>query len=143
VSLAKINDATLCLLNRERTSRGRRKLSVNGRLAAAARAHAVDMVKRHYFDHTAPGGVSFVRRIMRRDYAQPGDGWRVGENLAWGSHDLATPRMIVRSWMNSPGHRANILNGNFREIGIGVARGAPEAGVGRAATYATEFGARF
>jgi uncharacterized protein YkwD len=143
VGLSEIKDATLCLLNRERTSRDRRKLTGNDRLAGAARSHALDMVERGYFAHTAPGGVDFVRRIMRRDYVQPGDGWAVGENLAWGSYELATPREIVRSWMDSPPHRANILNGRYKEIGIGVARGAPERGVARAATYVTEFGARF
>jgi uncharacterized protein YkwD len=67
----------------------------------------------------------------------------VGENIAWGSQELATPRSIVNGWMHSPGHRANILNRRFREIGIGVSRGAPEPGFDRAATYATDFGARF
>ena len=143
VTLSEIKGATLCLLNRQRTSRGKRKLSHNASLGGAARAHAVDMIQRNYFDHTAPGGVDFVRRIMRRDYVQPGDGWTVGENLAWGSQELATPREIVRSWMDSPAHRANILSSRFREIGIGVARGAPERDISRAATYATEFGSRF
>ena len=50
-------------------------------------------------------------------------------------------KSIVRSWMHSPGHRANILNPAFREIGIGVVTGAPEAGTEHAATYATSFGA--
>ena len=51
--------------------------------------------------------------------------------------------MIMRLWMNSPGHRANILNGSFREIGIGVAYDAPVAGGGKpVGTYTTDFGAR-
>jgi uncharacterized protein YkwD len=100
------------------------------------------MVRRRYFDHTAPGGVSFVDRIMRQDYVHAGQGWTLGENLAWGSYQLATPASIVRSWMHSPPHRANILNRHFHEIGIGVANGAPTAGVENAATYATSFGTR-
>ena len=138
-----IKDATLCLLNRRRAAHGIRKLRHNQRLAKAARAHAADMVRRDYFAHTAPGGVSFVDRIMRQDYVSPGQGWTVGENLAWGSYRLATPKAIVRSWMHSSGHRANILNRRFREIGIGVVRGAPAPGVEHAATYATSFGTRF
>src|SRR5438128_1825537 len=67
---------------------------------------------------------------------------RLRENIAWGSLDWATPRAIMRSWMNSPPHRANILNRSFRDIGIGVARGAPVSGVSNAATYVTDFGAR-
>jgi uncharacterized protein YkwD len=101
------------------------------------------MVRRDYFDHTAPGGVSFVDRIMRQDYVGPGQGWTLGENLAWGSYRLATPKAIVRSWMHSWGHRANILNPRFREIGIGVVSGAPEPGTHQAATYAASFGTRF
>ena len=73
----------------------------------------------------------------------PGEGWTLGENLAWGSYQLATPKSIVRSWMHSPGHRANILNADFHEIGVGVVEGAPEPGVESAATYATSFGTRF
>lgn len=141
-SSAEIRNATLCLLNRRRAEHDRGKLRHNRRLARAAEAHARDMVRRDYFAHTAPGGVSFVDRIMRQDYVDPGQGWALGENLAWGSHGLANPRAIVRSWMHSPGHRANILNRRFREIGIGVVRGAPVPGTDHAATYATSFGTR-
>ena len=63
----------------------------------------------------------------------------LGENLAWGSHNLATPRSIVRGWMKSPGHRANMLQPQFRHIGIGIVRAAP-TGANNAATYAAEFG---
>jgi len=143
VSKATVKRATLCLLNKRRKAHGRRALKTNKRLAKAARKHARDMVERDYFSHTAPGGVSFVDRIMRQDYVDPGQGWTLGENLAWGSYQLATPKSIVRSWMRSPGHRANILNPRFREIGIGVVRGAPEPGTDSAATYATSFGTRF
>ena len=141
-SSAKIRAATLCLLNRKRAAHGARKLRENQRLAKAARKHAADMVRRDYFAHTAPGGVSFVDRIMKQDYVKNGQGWVLGENLAWGSYQLATPKSIVRSWMHSPGHKANILNRRFREIGIGVVNGAPVPGTSHAATYATSFGTR-
>ena len=143
LSNAQVKRATLCLLNHRRAAHGRRALRPNRRLARAARKHARDMVVRNYFSHTAPGGVSFVDRIMRQDYVNPGQGWTLGENLAWGSYQLATPRSIVRSWMHSPGHRANILNTRFREIGVGVVTGSPEPGTEHAATYATSFGTRF
>jgi uncharacterized protein YkwD len=143
VSQKTVKRTTLCLLNHQRKLHGRRGLEPNRKLARAARKHARDMVERQYFSHTAPGGVSFVDRIMRQDYVNPGEGWTLGENLAWGSYQLATPKSIVQSWMHSPGHRANILNSGFHEIGIGVVRGAPESGVESAATYATSFGTRF
>jgi uncharacterized protein YkwD len=143
LSNATVKRTTLCLLNRQRRLHHRRALKANRRLARAARRHARDMVRRRYFSHTTPTGVDFVDRIMRQDYVDPGQGWTLGENLAWGSFQLATPKSIVRSWMRSPGHRANILSPRFREIGIGVVAGAPAAGTDHAATYATTFGARF
>ena len=143
VSNKTVKQTTLCLLNHRRRVHGRHALKPNRRLARAAHRHARDMVQRNYFSHTSPGGASFVDRIMRQDYVDPGEGWTLGENLAWGSYQLATPKSIVRSWMHSPGHRANILNPAFREIGIGVVTGAPEAGTDHAATYATSFGRRF
>lgn len=136
--------ATLCLLNDERSRRGIRQVATDAGLALAADRHARDMVARAYFAHDSPGGLSFVARILRSGYARAGSpGWVLGENLAWGSGELATPRSIVTSWMRSPGHRANVLNDTFRDIGVAVAPGAPQSGVsGPAATYATEYGRR-
>jgi uncharacterized protein YkwD len=135
--------ATLCQLNRERAHHGLAQLKLNKRLARAARRHARDMARRNYFSHDTLGGGSFVDRIRREGYLKGAHSWTVGENLAWGSRGLSRPRVIMRMWMNSPGHRANILNGSFREIGIGVAYDAPVAGgANPAGTYATDFGAR-
>ena len=99
------------------------------------------MVRHDYFAHNALSGQTFVDRIMRTHYVPAASSWFLGENLAWGSRAEATPRQIVRAWMASPGHRHNILQGHFREIGIAIVAGAPVRGVRRAATYATEFGA--
>jgi len=138
-----IRDATLCLLNAQRAQQGLRSLAPNRRLALAAKRHAQDMVARDYFSHDSLDGRDFVTRIVRASYVRRGDGgWTLGENLAWGSYELATPSAIVDAWMNSPGHRANILNGRFREIGFGLAVGAPIPDDAAAATYATEFGTR-
>jgi uncharacterized protein YkwD len=134
--------STLCVLNAERERYGLRPLRLNKRLSRASRRHARDMARRNYFSHDSVGGASFVDRIRRTGYLSDVRSWTVGENIAWGSHSLATPRSIGRAWMNSPGHRANILSRQFREIGIGVAYGAPVGGGGEAATYATDFGAR-
>jgi uncharacterized protein YkwD len=143
VSTTTLSSATLCLVNRERTKRGRVKLRHNSRLAAAALRHARDMATRDYFAHDSPTGTDFLDRIQSTGYLAPANAWEVGENLAWGSGSLATPRAIVAGWMRSPGHRANILKRAFREAGIGVVRGAPVSGAGpNAATYANEFGVR-
>jgi uncharacterized protein YkwD len=129
---------TLCLLNRERASRGIRALRSDGKLARAARGHARDMVARRYFSHDSRSGASFATRIKRTGWTRSRRSWTVGENIGWGGGSLSTPREMVRAWMNSSGHRANILSRAFDEIGIGIANGAPTGGNG--ATYATDFG---
>jgi uncharacterized protein YkwD len=135
--------ATRCLLNKKRMQHGLRKLRGNGRLHRAAGRHTVDMARRHYFSHTSISGASFLDRIRRTGYLRRTRGWSVGENIAWGTGELSTPRSIVRAWMKSSGHRANILNGRFREIGIGISFGAPVRSSTRpAATYTTDFGVR-
>ncbi|MEA2454362.1 MAG: hypothetical protein QOI45_624 [Thermoleophilaceae bacterium] len=135
--------ATLCELNRERAHHGLRRLTLNKKLSRAARRHARDMARRNYFSHDTLGGGSFVDRIRAEGYLKDAHSWVVGENLAWGSRGLSRPRVIMRMWMNSDGHRANILNASFREIGIGTAYDAPVAHGGTpAGTYATDFGSR-
>ena len=135
--------ATLCALNRERVHYGLRKLKLNEKLSRASRHHAHDMARRNYFSHDTLGGGSFLDRIRRTGYLRNAHSWIVGENLAWGSKGYSRPQVIMRMWMNSPGHRANILNGSFREIGIGVAYDAPVPHGGHpAGTYATDFGAK-
>jgi uncharacterized protein YkwD len=135
--------ATLCVLNAQRARLGVRPLRLDRRLSRAARRHARDMARRNYFSHDSLGGASFVDRIRRAGYLRRARSWTVGENLAWGTGRRSSPRSILAGWMNSPGHRANILNGSFSELGIGLAKGAPIRGGGRrAATYATDFGSR-
>ena len=87
--------ATLCQLNRERAHHGLRRLTLNKRLARAARRHARDMARRNYFSHDTLGGGSFVDRIRRAGYLQGRERWIVGENLAWGT--AATWRARARS----------------------------------------------
>jgi uncharacterized protein YkwD len=138
ISAQQARDATLCLLNNERRSRGIRPLKDNSRLDLASQRHANDMSAHNYFAHG-----DFVGRIRSVRYLKNARGWTVGENIAWGSWDFASPAAIVNGWMHSPGHKANILNGGFHEIGLGVARGAPEKGQQHAGTYVTDFGTRF
>lgn len=134
------NATTLCLINRERSKQGLRALRSNGKLALAARRHSSDMARNDYFGHDSRDGSRFSARIARTGWMKGRSGWTVGENLAWGSGNLATPRAIVRAWMGSPGHRRNILQPRFRLIGIGIVAGAPVRGAHHAATYTTDFG---
>ncbi|HEV3002144.1 MAG TPA: CAP domain-containing protein, partial [Solirubrobacteraceae bacterium] len=70
-------------------------------------------------------------------------GWSVGENIAWGSGTLSSPAGIVAAWMASPGHKENLLNPTYREIGIGIVPGSPRSPeMAGAATYTTDFGTR-
>ncbi len=137
IAVADAKAATLCLLNGIRRDHHLRPFRENGRLSLASQRHSNAMVARRFFAHG-----DFVGRIRATRYLRGTRGWTVGENIAWGSWDYATPRETVKGWMHSPPHRANILNGRFRHIGIGIARGAPESGFARAATYTTDFGAR-
>jgi uncharacterized protein YkwD len=137
ISLHKAQVATLCLLNNQRRHGGLPRLHENHRLDLASMRHARDMARRNYFEHG-----DFVGRIKRANYLDGAGAWSVGENIAWGGGSYATPAAIVKMWMDSPPHKANILSSHFHEIGIGIARGTPSARVDEGATYATDFGAR-
>jgi uncharacterized protein YkwD len=130
--------ATLCLLNQERTARGLDPLAPSATLDRAAVAYARDMVARRFFDHVSPGGGTMLDRIKAAGWV-PAGSWTAGENIAWGTGALATPAAIVDGWMHSPGHRANILNGAYGQVGIGIAAGAPQAGLDDAGTYVNDF----
>ncbi|HWT93418.1 MAG TPA: CAP domain-containing protein [Solirubrobacteraceae bacterium] len=141
LTVSQARAATVCLLNVERGRRGLAPLRHNDGLALAGQRHARDMVRRRYFSHVSRAGTPFSTRIKRTGYLRGAGRALLGENLAWGSGRLATPRQIVRTWMRSPGHRANILKPAFREVGIGVVRARPAGTNG--ATYAAEFGRRY
>jgi uncharacterized protein YkwD len=136
-----IRASILCLTNAERSQRGLVSLRENVKLRSAASRHSSDMVRDGYFAHTTPDGDTFVDRISAAGYMKRTAGWSLGENLAWGTGDVGTPRGVHDAWMRSRGHRANILRASYRELGIGVSSGVPkDAGVG--ATYTTDFGVK-
>jgi uncharacterized protein YkwD len=102
------------LVNAERTKAGCPAVAVDDRLTTAARAHSTDMAVRNYFTHNTPEGVEFATRITNAGYRWSG----AGENIAKGQR---TPTEVMSSWMNSAGHKANILNCGFKDLGVGVA----------------------
>lgn len=103
--------------NQQRTAAKLPPLTHNTTLDKAAQKKADDILARQYFDHIAPDGTGPADLVEGVGYAY----LRVGENLALGAFpDDAT---LVQAWMDSPGHRANILSARFTEIGIGLARG--------------------
>ncbi|MER7661759.1 sigma-70 family RNA polymerase sigma factor [Streptomyces sp. NPDC096193] len=108
--------AVLSLVNKERTAAGCGPLSGNARLDTAARRHSDDMAAKNYFSHTGQDDRSPGDRITAAGYQ-----WRTyGENIARGQQTAAS---VMESWMNSPGHRANILNCDFKNMGLGIHEG--------------------
>ena len=139
-SRSEVARASLCVINAERRSRGLQALGVNPQLAMAARRHSLDMVRRRYFAHTAPTGVSFVQRIRRVGYLSSAHRWLVGETLAWGWGPGASAHEIVQAWMRSPEHRRIVLTPAYREVGIGVVWGGPHRRAAPKATFTADFG---
>jgi uncharacterized protein YkwD len=107
--------AVIRLTNAERAKAGCTALRTDARLALAARRHSADMAAKGYFDHNSQDGTTPWTRMERAGYSSPG-----AENIAMGQRTAAE---VMNSWMNSPGHRANILNCKLRAIGVGIARG--------------------
>jgi uncharacterized protein YkwD len=136
-----VRAAVLCLHNQIRAQHDLPLLKDNRKLRKAAAGHATDMVQQGYFDHVSPYGETFVERILGAGYVKRADGWALGENLAWGTGEQSTAAGVMRAWMSSPGHKANLLKRSYEEIGIGVRLGVPsDDGVG--ATFTAEFGAK-
>jgi uncharacterized protein YkwD len=134
--------STVCVLNERRAAAGLRRLSIRADLSNAAASFSATMVRESFFAHRAPAGPDLVGRLTRTGYLRrTAPEWIVGENLAWARGAAATPRGLVAAWMESPGHRRNVLEPAFRDIGIGVAAGVPGAG-GDGVTVTTDFGAR-
>jgi uncharacterized protein YkwD len=98
------------------------------------------MVDAGFFSHTDPSGATFDRRFGASGYLAHAVTWLGGENLGWGAGNMGSPEAIMRAWLASPGHRANLLEPTYRDVGIGIATGTPAGGYG--ATYATDFGQR-
>ncbi len=112
----------LRLTNAARAAHGCRALRWNAALGSAAAAHSADMRDRNYFDHNTLDGRSPFDRIRATGYTYRA----AGENIAAGQPTAAA---VMNSWMNSPGHRANILNCDYTELGVGVARGGSGYGI--------------
>ena len=121
-SISKSNDdfssyqqEVLRLVNVERTKRGLKPLTLNTKLSNVATLKSQDMINKNYFSHTSPtyGSPFDMMKQFGISYTA------AAENIAKGQK---TPAQVVNAWMNSSGHRANILNANYTELGVGVAK---------------------
>lgn len=138
----KARKATLCLINKQRAKRGMKKLRQHKAQLKAAKRHTRQMLKKDCFSHLCPGEGDLVDRVSRARYLPCNCSWGVAENLAYGHGRQSSPKRIVKAWMKSSGHRENILNRKYEDIGIGIKTGAPTGGGKKAATYTTTFGFR-
>jgi len=140
--LSAAENELLKLHNEAREQRGLEPLCLQPTLTEAARAHSEDMIEEDYFAHTAPSGETLGERLKRFGYTPQGYRyWKVGGNIAWHSGPEPEPRAMFEGWMDSPGHRANILDEDFRQIGIGTHAGQYE-GYEESVMYTADFGVR-
>lgn len=103
------------LVNSERSKAGCSPLTVSAKLTKAAQAHSKDMADHQNMSHTGSDGSSPGDRITKAGY-----NWSAyGENVAYG---YSTPESVMQGWMTSPGHKRNILDCSFKEIGVGLAQ---------------------
>lgn len=121
VALSAYASQVVTLTNQERASAGCPPLSVSDRLTQAAQGHSQDMAVNDFFSHTGSNGSSTWQRISATGYSYSS----AAENIAAG---YSTPASVMAGWMGSPGHRANILNCNLREIGVGYYYQSPDTG---------------
>ena len=142
-TLRRAADAVICLVNADRARHGLQALRGDRDLRQAAGRHSRNMVRRGFFSHVTPRGASLVDRLRRSGYLRANHARHAGEALAWGSGTSATPAVIVAEWIASPPHRRILLARDFREIGVGVAAGAPQPTTGgrRSVTYTLNTGA--
>ena len=116
-SITSFEQQVIDLTNEKRASRGLKPLNANWELSRVARYKSQDMAKNKYFSHTSPTYGSPFNMIKNFGIKYRS----AGENIAYGQR---TPAQVVNSWWNSAGHRANMLNANYTDIGVGyVANG--------------------
>jgi uncharacterized protein YkwD len=142
--LSSLESSVLAQLNQIRVQYGLVPLKLNARLTAAATEHSREMGVDGYFQHPSFDGTAFWKRIGRW-YTTDGYGyWAVGENLLWSSPDVDAAG-AMRLWMQSPEHRANILNAGWREIGVSAVHLATAPGTYQnqpVTIVTTDFGVR-
>jgi uncharacterized protein YkwD len=143
-SVSKLNSQVVREVNRIRAQHHLAPLAQSAPLTRAAASHSRSMATDGYFAHESADGSVFWQRIKGYYSASGHSYWSVGENLVWASPNL-TAGQVVKMWMNSAPHRANLLSKTWREIGLSAvyASNAPGTFKDRAATIVTaDFGVR-
>jgi uncharacterized protein YkwD len=140
ISTADATHTLQCLINSVRVRHGLKPVRANARLGAAARRHAGDMARHDFFAHVSPKGTTMQSRVKRSGYLKRVHEWWLGEALAWGKARAGAPQAILRGLLDSPPHRAILLDPGFRDLGVGVVHGAPKGANAGALTVALDFG---
>jgi uncharacterized protein YkwD len=137
--------AVLCLHNVQRRAHGLAPLHQSRKLRRAARRHAKDMARRHYFGHVTIGGRSVAGRVRRTGYGRRA-GFAAGENIFYALRPpFPSPAGVLAAWMANPPHRQQLLNPAWHELGIGASMRPPvpgRAGVTVVAVFGARPGAR-
>jgi uncharacterized protein YkwD len=130
--------AVVCSINRERAAAGLPAVARSKRLQKAAQSHARRMQRGHCLSHQCPGEPALEERLRERGYITDGLlRFGFGEVIGFGGGRRGTPAAMVAAWMGSPLHRAQVLGGAFRDVGVGFARHSSNA-----AYYTAVFGFR-
>lgn len=137
LSIKSVERSLTCLVNQRRAASRRGVVRRQRLLRRAAARQSRAMVRRGFFDHTWPTGLTFDRRIRQSGYAKGSQSWCAGENLVWARGSRSTARRLVRAWMRSPSHRRNLLDPRYSQIGVAAVRGTPSRSNDRAGITAT------
>ncbi|MGH2950562.1 MAG: CAP domain-containing protein, partial [Solirubrobacterales bacterium] len=135
--------AVACLINERRANAGLSALDRDRRLQKAAQRHTKRMHGTGCFAHQCPGEGSLESRLRSTGYLGGGvSHWRYAENVGWGRRGRGTPARMVEAWMGSAPHRAYILDGGFRDLGVGFRAGTPARKNAAGGVFTVDFGLR-
>jgi uncharacterized protein YkwD len=138
-----LRTSVLCLVNAARERHGLGRLEFSPALRQSATIHSLSMVRSGSFSHYGPGSSTVTSRAARFGYLARVSNYRVAENIGAGQgSEYGSPIGVLRLWMHSPPHRANILDSGLRDFGVGIARGDVLSGGSKGVTYTLDLGAR-
>lgn len=142
VELSGPESELLKLHNETRSEHGAPTLCVEKRLSAAARAHSRDMIERDFYSHETPQGITPAQRVQSAGYGYSlmAENIHLKEVSRMGRPSTKDLEAAFEDWMESPGHRENLLNPALKEVGIGVATGMTQKGMRPMGAYTVDFG---
>ena len=135
---ARAEAAAFCLVNKRRARRGIQALERTARSTRPPRGTR-PMVQNHYFSHESKRGSAPAGRASAAGYRAKAKSAQVGRHRL-GKRNALTPAAIVQAWINSSGHRRNMLRRSFREAGLAISPGTPDPASGGGGTYVQVFG---